>query len=157
MSHYPQSNSHIRDNINTVLDLTNYATKKELDHATGVDTSDLAAKKDFIALKAEVDKLDINKLVNVPTSLNNLKTKVDDLDVGKLKTVPVDLKKLSDVVANEVVKNTKFNTLKTKVNSLEKKIPDATTLIHINQYNTDKQNLEKKWEMLTKNYQIREF
>ena len=29
-------------------------------------------------------------------------------------------------------------------NSLEKKIPDAATLIHINQYNTDKQNLEKK-------------
>ena len=34
--------------------------------------------------------------------------------------------------------------LETKVNSLEKKIPDATTLIHINQYNTDKQNLDKK-------------
>ena len=95
--------------------------QKEIDHATGIDTSDLAAKRDFIALKAEVDKLDIIKVVNVPTSLDNLKTKVDDLDVGKLKTVPVDLKKLSDVVANEVVKNTKFNTLKTKVNSLEKK------------------------------------
>ena len=80
--------------------MSNYATKKELDHATGIDTSDLAAKKNFIALKAEVDKLDINKPVNVPTSLNNLKTKLDDLDVGKLKTVPVDLKKLSDVVAN---------------------------------------------------------
>ena len=38
----------------------------------------------------------------------------------------------------------KFNTLKTKVNNLERKIPDATTLIHINQYNTDKQNLEKE-------------
>ena len=46
--------------------------------------------KDFIALKAEIDKLDINKLVNVPTSFNNLKTKSDDLDVGKLKTVPVE-------------------------------------------------------------------
>ena len=95
-------------------------------------------------MKAEVDKLELNKLVNVSTSLNNSETKVDDLDVGKLKTVPVDLKKLSDVVHNEVLKNTKFNTLKTKVNSLENKIPDATTLIHINQYNTDKQNLEKK-------------
>ena len=31
----------------------------------------------FIALKAEIDKLDINKLVNVSTSLNNLKTKID--------------------------------------------------------------------------------
>ena len=49
----------------------------------------------------------------------------------------MDLKKVSDVVANEVVKSTKFNTLKTKGNSLEKKILDATELIHINQYNTD--------------------
>ena len=71
-------------------------------------------------MKAEVDKLDINKLVNVPISLNNLKIKVDDMDVGKLKTIPVHLKKLNDVVDNEVVKNTKFNTLKTKVNNLKK-------------------------------------
>ena len=35
--------------------------------------------------------------MNVPTSLNNLIAKVDDLDV-----------------ANEAVKNTKFNTLKNK-------------------------------------------
>ena len=96
----------------------------------------------MVALEAEVDKLDINKFV--PTSLINLKTKVDNLDIGKLETFPVDLKKLSDVVDNEVVKNTKFDTLKAKLNSLEKKIPDATTLIHISQYNTNKQNLEKK-------------
>ena len=75
--------------------------------------------------------------------MNNLKTKLNDFDIGKLKTVPVDLKKLSDVVDNEVVKK-KFINLKTNVNNLVKKIPDATTLIHINQYNTDKQNLEKK-------------
>ena len=113
MSYYAEPGSHVRNKVKVVLDLSNYATKKELKHATGVDTSDLAAK-DFIALKAEVDKLDINKLTNVPTSLNNLQTKVDDLDVGKLKTVLVDLKKLSDIVDNEVVKNTKFNTLKKK-------------------------------------------
>ena len=83
-----------------------------------------------------------------------MKTKVDYVDVGKLKTVLVDLKKLSDIVDNEVVKNTKFNTLKTKVNSLEKKIPDATTSIYINQYTTDKQNLEKKLDMLIRKYQI---
>ena len=47
--------------------------------------------------------------------MNNLKTKVVDLDVDKLKTIPVDLKKLSDEVDNEVAKNTKSNTLKTKV------------------------------------------
>ena len=56
-----------------------------------------------------------------PTSLNILKTKVDDLDIGKFTTAPVDLKKLSSAVDNEVAKNTKFNTLKTKVNNLEKK------------------------------------
>ena len=82
----------------------------------GVDASDLAAKKDFIALIAEVDRLNIKKLVNVSTILNNSKTKVDGLDVGKLKTASVALKILSDVVDNEVVKNTKFKTLKTKVN-----------------------------------------
>ena len=78
--------------------MSNYATKKELEHATGIDTSDLTVKKDFI------DKLDINKLTNVPTSLNNLKTKVNDLDLGNLKTVLVDLEKSNDEVDKEVLK-----------------------------------------------------
>ena len=135
MSYYPEPDSHIRDKVKV---------RKELENATGIDTSDLAAKINSIALKVEGDKLDIHKLTNVPTSLNNLKTKVNDLDVGKLKTFPVDLKKISDVVDNEVVKNTKCNTLKTKVNNLENKVPEATTLIYINQFNTDTQNLQKK-------------
>ena len=69
-------------------------------------------------------------MFNVSTSLNNLKTKVDDLDVGNLKKY--SLKKLSDVINKEIVKNTKFNKLNAKVNNLEKKIPDAATLILIN-------------------------
>ena len=152
MSYYPEADSHIRDKVKIVLNFSNYTTKKELDDTTDLDTSDLSAKKDFIAWKAEVDKLDINKLLSLPTSLNNLKTNEDDSDVDKLKTVPVDLKSLSDVVDNEVVKNTKCNTLKIKVNNLEKKIPDETTLIHINQHNTDKQNLEKKTGYVDKIY-----
>ena len=75
MSYYPEPDSHIRNKIKIELDLSNYATKKELEHATGTDTSDLAAKKDFMALKAEVGKLNIVKLVNVLTSFNNLKQK----------------------------------------------------------------------------------
>ena len=71
-------------------------------------------------------------------------TKNNGAGVDKLKAVRIDLDKLSDVVDNQVVKNTKFNTLKTKVINLEHKIPEATTLIDINQYNTDEQNLEKK-------------
>ena len=70
--------------------MPNYATKKELKDALCVDISILAAKRDFVALKAEINKLDIKKLVHVPNGLNNLKTKVDYLDVGKLKTFPVD-------------------------------------------------------------------
>ena len=94
MSYYLEPESHFRDKVKVVLDLSSYATKKELDHATGVKTSDLAGKKDFIALKAGVVKLNINKLVNVPTNLNNFKTKIKNLDVGKLKAVPTDWKKI---------------------------------------------------------------
>ena len=47
-------------------------------------------------------KLYINKLVNVPTILNNLKTKVDDSDDGELKAVPIDLTKL--IADQKVVK-----------------------------------------------------
>ena len=86
--------------LRQILELLKILLLKRLKHAAGIDTSDLAAKKDYITLKAKGDKLDINKMINLPTSLNNLKAKVDHLDVGKLKTVPVDLKKLSDVVAN---------------------------------------------------------
>ena len=60
MSFYPETDSHIRDKVKVALELWNHITKKELDHATDVDTSDVAAKKDFIALEAEVEKLDVN-------------------------------------------------------------------------------------------------
>ena len=93
MTYYPEPDSQIWDKVKVVLDLSNYAITKELHDATGVDTSDLAAKKHFIALKADVDKRDIVKLVNVPSSLNNLTSKVDNLDVDQLKTVPADSKK----------------------------------------------------------------
>ena len=112
MLFYPESDSHIRDKVKVVLDFSNYATRKEFKHVTGIDRSDLAAKKDFIALKTEVGKISINKLTNVSANQNNFKTKVDNLDFGKLKTVPVDIKKLSDEVDNEVVKNKKVNTLR---------------------------------------------
>ena len=55
-------------------------------------------KVDLVNLKSIVDKLDIDKLKNVPTNLSNLKSKVDKVDVDKLVRLPVDLSKLSDVV-----------------------------------------------------------
>ena len=83
-------------------------------------------------------------MVNVPASLNNLKTKVDDLDVDKLKTLTIDLKNWIYIVNKEVAKNAKLNTLQANVNKLCKKILDVTTLIRINQHNSDKQILNKK-------------
>ena len=59
-------------------------------------------------MKAEVEKLDTAKFVNVPTSLNILRTEVDDLDVGKLRTVTVDLKKIGYVLDNEKQSSTYF-------------------------------------------------
>ena len=48
MSYYPEPNSHIRDKFKVVLELSNYATKKELDHTAAAGTSDLAAKKNLL-------------------------------------------------------------------------------------------------------------
>ena len=59
------------------LDLSNYATKADLKNATGVDTSKFAKKIDLVNLKSNVDKLDIDKLKNVPSGLSSLKSKAD--------------------------------------------------------------------------------
>ena len=52
MIQYSQPDSYIRDKVKIVLELTNYATKKELKNSTGVNTSNLTAKWDFNYLKA---------------------------------------------------------------------------------------------------------
>ena len=134
--------------------MKNYATQKELVDVAGVDTSNLAVKRDFIALKAEVEKLDFNKLVTVPIASNKLKPKVDDLDVDTLKTVPtIFFKKMIDVLRKEVIEKTKYAKLNSKVNNLKNKNPDASTLVYMNQYNTDKQGLENKIENVDKKTQ----
>ena len=53
---------------------------------------------DLEGLKSDVDKLDIEKLKDIPSGLSNLKSKIDKLDVNKLVSVPVNLSNLSDVV-----------------------------------------------------------
>ena len=78
--------------------MSNYNTKKELNDATAVDTMKLGNKRELIASECGVDKLDINKLVCVPTGLSILKRKADNLDFHKSRAVPVDFKRLSDQV-----------------------------------------------------------
>ena len=95
MSEYFLDPKSLRERVKVELDLSNYATKADLRNATAVDTSKLAKKVDLANLKSNVDKLDIDKLKNVPTNLSNLKSKEDKLDVDKLIPVSVDLSKLS--------------------------------------------------------------
>ena len=95
----PYNNS--SENIKVELDLRNYATKKDINDITHVDVSGFVSKTNLAALKTEVDKI----------------------DVDKLKTVPTDLAKLSNVVKNEVVKKTDYNT---KVTNIESQIAGVT-------------------------------
>ena len=63
--------------IKVELDWSNYATKTDLKNATGVDNSSFAKKVDLASLKSDADKLDIDKLKNIPINLSNLKSKVE--------------------------------------------------------------------------------
>ena len=81
--HFPIPYKPFGEDINIKVDLSNDATKYHLKNATGIDISKLAAKSDLVSLKAEVDKLDTDKLKSIPTNLSNLKSKIDKLDIGK--------------------------------------------------------------------------
>ena len=123
--YFPKPYEPFGGDINVKIDLSNYATKADLKNVTGINTSNLAAKSDLVILKTEFDKLDTDKLKNVPTNLSNLKSEVDKLDIGKLKTTAVDLSKLSNIVKNDVLNKDIYNC---KVKNIEDKIPDITNL-----------------------------
>ena len=44
-TYYLDTDNHVRNKVKVVLQLSKYVTSIKLEHATGVDTSDLAAKK----------------------------------------------------------------------------------------------------------------
>ena len=123
MSQYfpPYNNSN--ENIKVELDLSNYATKKDIKDITRVDTSSYALK----------------------TNLAALKTEVDNIDTGKLKTVPNDLAKLSNVVKNGVVKKTEYNTLKDKVEAI-----DTSGFVTRTKFMTDTNALDDKIDKIEK-------
>ena len=74
-------------------------------------------------------RLDIDKLKNVLTHLNNLKSKVVKLDFDKLVPVSVDLSKLSDAVKNDFIKKDVYNA---KIKDIEDIIPDIIFAINTN-------------------------
>ena len=104
--------------INAKVDLYNYAKKKNLKNAIGVDTSTLAAKsglaKNWVSLKAKIDG-------------------------DKLKAAPVDLSKLSSVVNNDVANEIVHDKLVAKVNNI-----DTIGFLLKPKYDTDNSELEKK-------------
>ena len=119
MSEYFPKPKSLGANVKVELYLSNYATKSDLKNTTGFDTSDFAKKSDLANLTSDVDKLDIDKLKNVPNDLRNLKSKLHKLDFGKLETVPVNLSKLSNLVKNNVVRKNVYDELVKKVNVID--------------------------------------
>ena len=73
-----------------------YATKTDIKNLSHVDTLSFASK----------------------ANLANLKTEVDKLGIDKLKPLPDDVSKLSNVVTNEVFKNTEYDKLVAKVDNI---------------------------------------
>ena len=70
---------------------------------------------------------------------SNFETEVDKLDFGKLVSAPTDLNKLSNVVKNDVVKETVYDKLVSKVNNI-----DTSDFVLKTKYDADKTELEKK-------------
>ena len=91
MEVFPKPYKPFSGDINIKVGLSNYATKSDIKNISLVDTSSFALKTNLVNLKAETDKLDIDKLV----------------------LVPLYLSKLSDVVKNDVVKKDMFDKLVT--------------------------------------------
>ena len=139
MSHYfPKPYEPFGGDINVKGDLSNYATKADIKNISHVDTSSFALK----------------------TNLSNLKTEVDKLDIDILVPVPTDLSKLSNVVENDVIKKTGCNSkiaeienkipdvtnlaTKTALNTVQNKIPDTSSLVKKNDYNAKINEMEGK-------------
>ena len=95
--YFPKPFRTLGGNINVKADLLNYVTKADIKNISHVHTSSFALKTNLANLKAEVDKLDIDKLV----------------------PIPVDLSKLSDLLKNEFVKKTVYDKLVAKVNNID--------------------------------------
>ena len=151
MSYYPPYKSS-SNNIKIKLDLTNYATKADLKNITHADVSSFASKTNLAALKIEVDKIDVDKLKKAPVDLAKLtnavendlvkktvyNTKVTSIEgqlAGTTKNTIdnlADITKLKAIDTNSFVLKTKLasdvTTLKNKIDTADKKIPDIIGL-----------------------------
>ena len=132
------------NNIKVELDLAHYATKDDVKNITHVDVSSYATKTNLAALKTQVDKIDTDKLKTVPADLDKLSHVVKN-DVVKKTDFNTKVTSIENQIAG-VTKNTVDNlvdtsnfvlktklasdvtTLETKIDTVDKKIPDVSGL-----------------------------
>ena len=95
--YFPKPYKPFARNINVKVDLSNYATKADIKIISHVDTSSF----------------------ELMTHLANSKTELDKLDIDKLMPVPTDLSKLSNVVKKDVINETEYDKLVAKVNKID--------------------------------------
>ena len=139
IQYFPTPSSN-KENIKVGIDLSNYATKKDINDITQKNTSNFALKTNLSSLKIEVDKLDIDKLATVPVDLSKLSNIVKNdvvkkVDYNKLVT------KADNIDTNNFVLKTNFNT---KFTGLENKIPNTSSLVKKTDNNTKITEIENK-------------
>ena len=109
--YFPKPYEPFVGDMNVKVDLSNYATKPDIENISHVDNSSFALKTNLAILKTEVDKLEIDKLV----------------------PIPVELSKVSDAVKNDVLEKDVYDKLVARVNSI-----DTSGFVLKTKYDTDK-------------------
>ena len=137
--YFPKPQSH-EENIKIKIDLSNYATKTDIKNITHVDTSGFALKTNLSSLKTKADKLDINKLVPVPTDLSELSNVVKN-DIVKKAVYNKLVAKVDNIDTCDFVLKTKYSTAKAE---LEHKISDTSGLVKKTDHNTKITEIENK-------------
>ena len=145
--YFPKPSSH-EENITVEIDLSNYATKKQdIKNIPHVDTSNFTLKTNLSSLKAEVDKLDINKLVPILNDLSELSNVVKN-DVVKKAGYNKLVAKVDNINTNDFVLKTKYSADKTE---LENKISDVSDLVTKAQLNVVENKIPRASDLVTKN------
>ena len=126
--------------INVKVDLSTfvYAIKTDIKNILHVDTSSFGLKTNLANLKTEVDNLDIDELVPVPTDLSKLSNIVKN-DVAKKDVYDKLIAKVNNIDTSGFVLKTKYDTNKSELGN---KIPDTSGLVKKTDYNTKAADIE---------------
>ena len=81
--YFPKLFRSFKENTNVKVHLSNHAIKTDLKNISHSDTSNFALKRNSAGLKTKVNKLDIDKLAQVPADLCKLSGVVKNYVVTK--------------------------------------------------------------------------